>query len=164
MIIADTSPIQYLVLTGNIEVLPHLYKQILVPPAVLSELQARSTPRSVYEWAAHLPGWVAVQSAPGTTAVLELDPGETEVIHLALWLREHDEPAEAILVDDRKARQVAETLGIPTIGTLGVLVRGAVRGWVDLPDSLYRLQVHTNFRGTPALYDAALASFHSQMG
>lgn len=95
MIIADTSPIQYLVLTGNIEVLPHLYKQILVPPAVLSELQARSTPRPVYEWAAHLPGWVAVQSAPGTTAVLELDPGETEVIHLALWLREHDEPAES---------------------------------------------------------------------
>ena len=34
MVIADTSPINYLVLIGEIDVLPKLYDLILIPPSV----------------------------------------------------------------------------------------------------------------------------------
>ncbi len=39
IVVADTSPINYLVLIGHIEILPHFYGRILVPPAVWEELQ-----------------------------------------------------------------------------------------------------------------------------
>ena len=38
IVVADTSPLNYLVLIGQIDVLKHLYGQVLIPPAVLAEL------------------------------------------------------------------------------------------------------------------------------
>jgi predicted nucleic acid-binding protein len=40
VVVADTSPINYLVLIGQIDLLTRLYKRILIPPAVLAELKA----------------------------------------------------------------------------------------------------------------------------
>ena len=39
-VIADTSPLNYLVLIGHIEILHQLYPQIVVPEEVLEELQS----------------------------------------------------------------------------------------------------------------------------
>jgi len=50
IIIADTSPINYLVLTGFQELLPTLFGQILIPEAVLDELQSPATPPAVKQW------------------------------------------------------------------------------------------------------------------
>ena len=36
--VADTSPICYLILIGEIDLLPKLYTEVLVPPAVVEEL------------------------------------------------------------------------------------------------------------------------------
>jgi hypothetical protein len=38
VVVADTSPINYLVLIGQIEILPRLYSTVLVPPEVVAEL------------------------------------------------------------------------------------------------------------------------------
>ena len=38
IVIADTSPINYLILIGEIDVLPALYGQVLIPPSVREEL------------------------------------------------------------------------------------------------------------------------------
>ena len=38
IVIADTGPVNYLVLIGEIEVLPALYHRVLVPPSVCDEL------------------------------------------------------------------------------------------------------------------------------
>jgi len=78
--------------------------------------------------------------------VNDLGPGETEVLALAL------ESADAIvIIDDALARQVAETLGIRLIGTLGVLLdakrAGLVPAVAPLLDQLqalrFRLASHT---------------------
>jgi predicted nucleic acid-binding protein len=37
VVVADTSPINYLVLIGQIEILPGLYNRVVIPPAVLGE-------------------------------------------------------------------------------------------------------------------------------
>jgi predicted nucleic acid-binding protein len=44
IVIADTSPINYLVLIEQIEVLPKLYGRILIPPSVYEELQSVRNP------------------------------------------------------------------------------------------------------------------------
>lgn len=38
VVVADTSPLNYLLLIGQIEILPGLYGKVLVPPEVLAEL------------------------------------------------------------------------------------------------------------------------------
>jgi predicted nucleic acid-binding protein len=59
-VVADTSPINYLVLIGQIDLLPRLYTRILIPAAVLAELNHRLAPKPVQEWASNAPGWLEV--------------------------------------------------------------------------------------------------------
>jgi len=47
VVISDTSPINYLVLIGEIDVLPRLYGKVLIPDAVLSELRDAGSPAAV---------------------------------------------------------------------------------------------------------------------
>ncbi len=47
IVVADTSPLNYLVLIGEIEWLPSLYQRILIPQAVCKELLQAQTPLAV---------------------------------------------------------------------------------------------------------------------
>ena len=38
-VVSDTSPINYLIRIGEIDLLPKLFGEVLIPPAVLQELQ-----------------------------------------------------------------------------------------------------------------------------
>ena len=53
LVISDTSPINYLVLLHQDTLLPTLYGQVVIPPAVLAELQRVPTPQEVRHWIAH---------------------------------------------------------------------------------------------------------------
>jgi hypothetical protein len=44
LVITDTSPLNYLVLTGEVELLRRLYSRVVVPDAVLRELQDTKAP------------------------------------------------------------------------------------------------------------------------
>jgi predicted nucleic acid-binding protein len=50
VVVADTSPIDYLVLIGQIDLLRRLYQRVLVPPAVLLELTHKRAPEAVRTW------------------------------------------------------------------------------------------------------------------
>lgn len=85
IIISDTSPLNYLVLIGQVERLPDLYGQVIIPQAVLDELQAEQTPEGVHAWLMSAPAWLKVQPLTGA-ADSQLDylgPGEREAITLA---------------------------------------------------------------------------------
>jgi len=62
--VSDTSPICYLILIGEIDILPKLYSQALVPPAVVAELLHEDAPGAVRSWAANLPSWISAQQNP----------------------------------------------------------------------------------------------------
>ena len=53
--VSDTSPICYLILIGEIDTLPRLYSQVLVPAVVIAELVHEDAPGAVRDWAANLP-------------------------------------------------------------------------------------------------------------
>ena len=44
IVIADTGPINYLILIGEIEVLPELYHRVTIPPSVCEELGRPGAP------------------------------------------------------------------------------------------------------------------------
>ena len=84
IVVADTGPINYLLLIGHIQILPTLFRQIVIPPAVLNELQATETPKEIRIWLASRPEWLHVQPTRAIEASLvELDDGEQEAISLA---------------------------------------------------------------------------------
>ena len=58
-VIADTTPLRYLVVLGHVDLLPALFGQILTPPAVAGELYHPKAPAVVRAWIAHLPGWIS---------------------------------------------------------------------------------------------------------
>lgn len=118
--ISDTSPIQYLHQTGNLELLSSLYETILVPGAVLREIDQG---RALYY---NLPElrrleWVELRSSPHEPPPLfpaALGAGEREVIQLAVAT-----PDSLAILDDELARRFARGLGLRVTGTLGVLLK-----------------------------------------
>ena len=62
VVVADTSPLNYMVLVEAVEVLQQLYQRIFVPEAVIIELRSSDAPLEVQQWAASLPKWVAVRA------------------------------------------------------------------------------------------------------
>jgi len=146
IVVADTSPLNYLVLIGEIEIIPKLYGTVYLPVAVFDELQDRETPAKVKAWAAALPAWAEVRNVTPATfdaALMDLDQGEREAIFLALELG-----AKTVLMDDAKGRAEAESRQIEVRGTLGILERAANLGYLNFREALARLE-KTSFRLNP---------------
>jgi predicted nucleic acid-binding protein len=143
-VIADTSPLNYLILIGADEALAGLYRQVLIPEQVFEELRHPASPKIVAEWTASLPAWMEVVPSSAFTIepeLMDLDPGERSVIALA----KIHQPGALLVMDDWKGRREAERRGIPVIGTLGVLRDASVERLVDLPTAFTRLR-QTSFR------------------
>ena len=155
IVICDTSPLRYLVLIGQADLLPTLYGEVLIPEAVADELNQLATPETVRHWIAHRPAWLQIVPLipkPASVRLPDLDPGEHDAILLALHLK-----ADLVLMDDREGVEEARRLGLTVTGTLGVLDRAAERGLIDLASAVGRLR-QTNFRVDPALLDRLLAA------
>ncbi len=154
MVVSDTSPINYLVLIGQINVLPTLYGRVLIPQSVYEELGALEAPETVREWRANLPSWIEVPSEQPTPYISShLHAGERDAISLALKIQ-----ADALLIDERRGREEAEKRGLKVIGTLGVIAAAHERGLLDLADALDRLR-QTTFHVSPKLLAAILRKY-----
>jgi predicted nucleic acid-binding protein len=152
LVVADTSPIFYLLSIGHIDLLPRLFGNVFVPDAVHKELCHPAAPPVVRDWVAGLPAWAEVTQveAIDDATLQPLGAGERAAITLALSLH-----ADLILIDERKGTAVALGKGFDVTGTLGVLGLAARRGLVDLADSFARLK-RTNFRYRQAMMDELL--------
>ena len=89
IIVADTSPLNYLVLINEIGVLQKMYGHVVIPTAVRAELQCPPAPELVRLWISDPPSWLEVRTPIGASdaSLNELDPGERDAILLAMELR-----------------------------------------------------------------------------
>lgn len=160
VVVADTGPLQYLVLIGQIELVPRLFTALTIPAAVQAEMLHPAAPEAVRTWAAAPPSWLTVSPAPveGNAALQRRGAGERAAIALALSIG-----AELILMDDRAGITSALAEGLAVIGTLGLLDLAARQGMVDLEAILARLKA-TNFRYPPALLEAMVAAWRTDRG
>ena len=150
LIIADTGPVNYLLLTGYIDILPGMFEKVILPAAVRDELFDADSPELVRTWIATPPHWLEV--GPRATANTERarGAGERAAITLALDLN-----ADLLLMDDRQGVKAARRKGIEVTGTLGVLSRAGQRGLVNLAEAFDRLK-RTSFRYPQELMDLYL--------
>ena len=142
IVVADASPLNYLVLIDQIGLLPILYQKVLVPEAVLAELHRPRTPKQVALWAATPPTWIEVCVVHGVpdAGLVGLDPGERDAILLAM-----QRGVGLVLIDEAEGRREAERHHVRVAGTLAVLEKAAQRGLIHLPTAIERLR-QTNFR------------------
>ena len=117
VVVADASPLHYLVLIEYVGVLPVLFQTITIPSMVQDEVTHPEAPQSVRDWMMRPPGWIDIRRvvASGPDAALnELDDGERAAIELATSLK-----ADLLLIDERKGAAVARNKGFAVTGTLG---------------------------------------------
>ena len=154
LVIADTGPVNYLLLIGHIDILPTLFGPVILPSAVREELADIGTPRAVRDWIADPPSWIDVRAAvtdcPSTESLKALDSGEAAAIALAIELH-----ADLLLMDDREGVIAARREGFAVTGTLGVLTLAADRRLINLPEAFDRLK-QTNFRYRQEILDELL--------
>jgi predicted nucleic acid-binding protein len=155
IVVADASPINYLVLIEEIGILPKMYGRVVIPHTVREELVRASAPQLVRAWVGHPPVWLEVRSplAVPDSALAKLDLGERDAIMLATELQ-----ADQLIVDDREGRREAERRAIPVIGTLGVLREAATRKLLDIRVAVERLQT-TSFYVAPEVLATLLKEF-----
>ena len=143
-VVSNTSPLNYLILTGHDHVLPAMFGSVAIPEAVAHELSSDLAPPVVLQWMSSLPTWISVRSIPTLPADLRsLDQGEAEAIALAVATG-----AELVLLDERRGRRAAREQQLNVAGTIGVLDAAATRGLIRLSEALDAL-VRTSFRISP---------------
>jgi predicted nucleic acid-binding protein len=155
IIISDTSPLCYLILIDCIEVLPLLYKNVIIPQAVYQELQAEATPELVKEWIQNHPDWLIIKNITNASdsELDKLDKGEREAIILA-----EEVNADLLILDDKLARTIATQRSLKIIGLLGILIDAARNNLIDLPTKINELQ-QTSFFVSPKLLESILSQF-----
>ncbi len=135
-VVINASPLIVLFKSGQAELLPQLFDQIIVPQAVYDEVVGIKTDVA----ATQLPTvtWydcTTVQIDPAISA-WDVGAGESSVLSFALA-----NPSYRAMVDDAAARRCACALGIGTLGTGGVLVIAKRRGLIkSVGDRLQQLQ------------------------
>lgn len=151
IVVSDTSPINYLLLIDQMELLPLLFGRIIIPDIVRDEMLDPDAPPVLQQWITNPPSWLTVQTVPVIDATLSsLDPGEQAAIILAQTL-----PADLLIIDERLGRRIAKERGIAIIGTLGILDDAAAQGLINLAEAITQLQ-QTNFRVSRRIIQALL--------
>lgn len=118
LVVADTSALVALAACDALSLLDQLFHDVRVPPAVHRECTVPGK-AAVERLETYLRGKVVeVDLRDFVIAVTGLGQGELEA--MALYKHLH---ANHLLVDDHRARKVAQLNGIEVVGSLGVLLR-----------------------------------------
>lgn len=125
--VVDTSSLLFLAHLDRLDLLRREADEILVPPAVLQELRAKTD--SAVKRIESQRSWLRLEAPQDMKTLgvlrLDLDAGEAEVIALA-----YERSADRTVMDDLAGRRYARRLGLPLIGTVGLLLAARLRGEV----------------------------------
>ena len=149
-IVSNSSP---LIALAKIEKLDILEYDIVIPKAVFNETTEpeKEYMKELYEW-----GKDKVVEVKNRKAVeyLELIVGEGEAETIVL---SEELNADAVLIDDLKARKIARFRGLRVIGTIGVLLDAKERGRIHEVKPLLEELMKNKIRISEELYNHALA-------
>jgi predicted nucleic acid-binding protein len=118
-IVCNATPLINFASINRLDVLQSLFTEIFIPQAVYRETVESRFPNSATIIKEIQAGWLNIQEVGEIpkSIPLELDIGEREVIALAITGKNIK-----VLLDEKRARKVAQSLRLNVIGTLGVLI------------------------------------------
>lgn len=140
---------------GYLDLLPSLYGEVIIPPAVFREITERGKSRpGVRE--IQSASWIRVHPIGNPDRVITLlqvlDPGEAETITLCEELHQ-----QTLLLDERKARRIATEIGLKPLGLLAVLAEAKHRHLIThIRPLLDALRYEAGFRVSTQLYHLIL--------
>lgn len=147
VVVADTTPLNYLIVINRSQILASLFGEVLIPKAVLEELQHPKAPEAVSLWLREPPAWLRVTPVRQVDQTVQLGKGETEAISLALELQ-----VKVVLMDERRGRSAAQARGLLPVGTLNLIDLADELGLLDGIEALNDLR-QTTFRADPELLE-----------
>jgi len=158
IVVADTSPLNYVVQLGLVSEFHAIYGEVVVPQAVHRELLHPGSPLLVQLWAASLPEWIEVKQASVFDATLpsHLGIGEREAISLAIELN-----AAMLIVDDLAGRKAVKARRIPVTGTLTFLWQAALLSRLDFEAKLEELN-KLGFRASESVLEGVRQAFKAR--
>jgi predicted nucleic acid-binding protein len=126
IVVSNATPLIAMAMADRFDLLRSIFGRIYIPPGVYEEVVEEGGER-FGAMEVRQAAWIQVIEAKDKLAieVLEddLGKGESETIVLAREMQ-----ADWVLVDERLARRKLELLDVPTIGTLGILLKAKELG------------------------------------
>lgn len=134
LVIADASCLIALHRIGSLNLLKQLFIEVVTTREVSKE------------FGEPLPAWISIKSVQEKSSIVklhqELDLGESTAIALAL----ENLCDSLLIIDERKGRKIAASLGIRIIGALGILLLAKHRNlipsvkekWIELNSNRFR--------------------------
>ena len=157
IVVSDTSPLLSLTLIGQLDLLRQIYGSIVIPEAVRDELIVGG---AAYQNGNEVIGqeWIHIRAVANPIVLKllqrELDRGEAEALALAIELK-----ADLILLDEFKARRLADDLALPHTGVIDLLGEAKRLNYLAaIKPSLDDLINRAHFHVGPKLYHRTLQS------
>lgn len=133
IVIADASCLILLYKIDELDLLRQLYEKVFITQDVADEFIKR------------VPDWIVivqeVDKQYQALLEMEIDKGEASSISLALKMRD-----TTLVLDDFKARKVAEKLGLTYTGTFGLIAKSKLEGIIESVKPVIAKIKNTNFR------------------
>lgn len=147
--ISDTSCLIILTKIGALDILRQLYTTVIITQDIFQEYDDT------------IPDWFLIQNAKDQyrqqLLEMQIDKGEASAIALAMEIGDH-----ILILDDWKARKVAERLSLNVTGTLGVIIKARNSGIISSIKPLIEKIRETNFRISEELEKIALQAANEQ--
>jgi len=123
---------------GRLDLLHCSFSQVFIPNQVQEEFGSERQ-------------WLHVREVSNVNVLqalkLQMDDGEAAAVALSLQLA-----PQALILDDRKARRIASQLGLPLIGTVGLLLRAKRLGVISEVKTFFEQLRSANFHLSRPLY------------
>ena len=152
--VVNASPLILLGKIGHVALLGELSDELILPVAVAQEVGAKPEGERILAIAASLPGTriEAEISLSTELAAWDLGRGESQVLALA-----SDLSGSRAVLDDLEARRAAQSIGLPLIGTLGVVLRAKRRGLIEAARPVLEHLRRVGLYASDTLIEQALA-------
>ena len=142
-IISDTSCFIILTNIGELELLQKVYNFVVTTTDIANEFGET------------LPDWVGIETVKDKyrqqLLEMQIDKGESSAIALALEMEDC-----TIILDDYKARKIADKLGLKFTGTIGVIIKAKLNGIIPSIKPILEKIKKTDFRLSPEIELLAL--------
>ena len=153
-VVCNAGPLIALSMVGQLDLLRKLYRRVIVPEPVFREVTAGGLGRSGASQIASAE-WLERSdlAVPEPLLALELGPGEAAVLATG-----HHLHAELVLIDERRARRIAEqAYGLRVKGSAGVLVSAKRAGLISAVLPHLEQMVHQGYYLSRRLLERAAA-------
>lgn len=138
LVIADAGSISSLAIIDELELLNQLFDEIKISKAVWEEVTLDKTTESYKRIDSFFKSKITnIKGFNELTFVM--DYGESESVILYKELN-----ADFLLIDDKKARRIAENFDIKCIGTLGILSAAKSKGIIKELNPIFKAFIENN--------------------